>query len=178
MKPARFAFALALVVTTSAALASSAGRARATAPQELEQLQSARGAQYAQELFQRPAKWQYVSTQIESGDRGWLQVAKSLLPHADGAFAEELTADLATALLRRPANVLRLLKQSSDSGSLPRTVCDAPFPSPGKTWLGHYKARAIRSVAKVHEPDLRQVRDDCLKALRAIDLSQSADAYQ
>jgi len=104
-----------------------------------------------------------------------MQVAKLLLLKADGAFAEEIHSDLATALLARPANVLSLMQTNR---SVTSTVCSAPFPSPGKRWLIRYKSRAIRSVESVRKPSLSRFRDHCLRALRSVDLSQPAELYE
>jgi len=150
-----------------------------TARQELERLQRRDGDQYASALYDSPEKWSYVSEKIATGQPEWLQVAKALSPRADGAFAEELSTDLASALLHSPRNVLQLLKQTSGSRILTSTnVCDAPFPSPGKQWLRQYKWRVIKSVSSIREPELKKVRNECLKTLHSVDLSGPASAYE
>jgi hypothetical protein len=172
----RVAFAVTLLVTSPALLANHAGQAKMTATQELERLQRPDAAQFASNLYDDPSKWSYVSKKIATGEQDWMQVTKLLIPRADGAFAEELRSNLASALLVRPTNVLRLMQTTRSV--TPTDVCGAPFPSPGKAWLSRYKRRAITSVSSVHEAGLRKLRDDCLKALRSIDLSRPADTYE
>jgi hypothetical protein len=179
MSRTRTTFAITLLLLAPALLANDAGQVRTTARQELEQLQRTNGAKYAQDLYNNSDKWSYVSMRIATGRHEWLQVAKALSPYVDGAFSEELSTDLASALLERPASVLTLLKETNGSAGLTAfNVCDAPFPTPGKKWLSRYKARAIKTVGSVRETGLRKLRDDCLKALHSIDLSQPANAYE
>lgn len=116
---------------------------------------------------------------IGSGDRNWLLLARRMMQGADGAAAEELTSSLGDALLYRPADVLRLLPYNG----LPLTwtvsdICRVPFPAPGKAWLIKYRAKAIKAVASVHGTALKDKRTECLRTLRAIDLSKPADAYE
>jgi hypothetical protein len=178
MSQTRAALAVTLFLMSPALLGNQAGQVRTTAKQELERLQLPDAAQYASGLYDNSGRWSYVSNKIATGEQNWLQVAKLLIPNADGAFAEELRSDLALALLVRPTNVLRLVQTSRSSGVTPTDVCGAPFPSPGKVWLSRYKTRAITSVRRVREAGLSKLRDDCLSALRGIDLSRPAEAYE
>jgi hypothetical protein len=178
MSTVRVTLAGILILLAPALIANRTAPFKTTATQELKRLQRPDGVQYASALYDDPVRWSYISKKIATGEPVWLQVANMLIPAADGAFAEELSSDLASALLVRPANVLRLLKKSESRKITPTDVCDAPFPSPGKHWLRVYKSRAVMSVSGVREATLREVRDDCLRALHSIDLSGPASAYQ
>jgi hypothetical protein len=175
----------ALILTAPALLGNQGGQVRTTPAQELKKLHRPDAEPYASTLYDDSARWSYISTKIATGEQDWLEVARLLVPRADGALAEELRSDLALALLVHPANVLRL-GQVSGTGSAgfhrsirlgPADFCNAPFPSPGKTWLTRYKRRALRSVRRVHEARLTKVRDECLRVLRSVDLSRPPDAY-
>jgi len=172
----RTAFAFALLVIAPALPASHPAQMRTTAAQELDRLQGPDAARYASALYDDDHKWSFVSSKIATGEQDWLQVAKLLVPIADGALAEDLRSNLASALLVRPANILKLLKTTPTLK--PADVCNAPFPSPGKTWLTRYRARAIKSVGAVREPSLRRLRDDCLKVLRRVDLTLPPEDYE
>ena len=138
------------------------------------------GAQaYVNSLYEKPDRWGAVLNQIELGDRNWLLLARKMMAGADGAASEELRSSLATALVRRPSNVLRLLPYNSGALSWTvRNICDAPFPTPGKVWLRRYRARALRAVETVHDSELRNRQAECLLTLRRIDLSKPAGAYE
>jgi len=169
----------ALILLVPAVPADAADRVKTTAEREWRQLEGPDAKRYAQDLYDDDEKWLFVSKKIESGRQDWLRVAKALMPYTDGAFSEELSQALASALLQKPANVLSLLKQP-DLPAMFRvvTVCDAPFPSPGKAWLRQYQVQAIASVERVRDIELRTIRDDCLGTLRTVDLSRPAEAYE
>jgi hypothetical protein len=135
-------------------------------------------AAYLQSTDQDDRSWSLILSRIASGRRDWLGLAQALKPVADGAAAEELTTVVAEALVKNPAGVLSLLSSSGGRSTWRvRTVCDAPIPTPGKTWLRRYKAEAIRAVSTVRAPDLADQKQLCLRALGGIDLSKPEAAY-
>ncbi|WP_150125036.1 hypothetical protein [Tsuneonella mangrovi] len=160
-------------------MANKSSHASTSAKHVMERLKLADAAVYAERLYNDPDEWGFVTDQIATGKPDWLQVALELKQYADGGYSEELTTDLGLALLNRPSNVLRSLQdQRGPKKFLLYIVCSAPIPSPGKNWLMHYKVRAIEAVEKVRDAELQIERDDCLQALRSIDLSLPADAYE
>jgi hypothetical protein len=133
---------------------------------------------YVDRFFDSP-HWGVVLQHIETGNSEWLLVARAMKPGVDAGSSEELRIGIATALARAPANVLPVLsnKDSRSTWSI-GSVCSAPFISPGKTWLIRYKARAIKAVAGVRDPALRDKRAICVQTLRKIDLSKPAGFYE
>jgi hypothetical protein len=150
-----------------------------SAKQMLQHLQGKNGDRFARRLFEDDATWNAVSKGIVSGNGDWLQVARLLMPMADGAGAEQLSTDLALALPKAPRNVLRLIS-SPGTPKAYRTpnICSAPIPTPGKSWLIAYIARSTRAVQGIHEPGLLKHREACLKALRNVDLSGPSESYE
>lgn len=175
MSKTRRIYSIGLLLMAPLLLAGHVGQVRATAAQEVARLQRPDAARYASGLYDNSERWSYVSKKIATGEQDWLQVARLLIPNADGAFAEELRSDLALALLKHPANVLELIRESAASTS---EMCSAPFSSPGKHWLRGYRMRAITAVRRVREPKMTKLRDDCIRELRRIDLSRAAAAYE
>ena len=128
--------------------------------------------------FEDPRHWGFITSRIETGRGEWLALAKAMIPAADGASAEELQSSLATALVAKPSNVLRLLQSLGGKPPWVESVCDAPFHSPGKTWLIKYKAKALMAVQSVREPQLARQKARCLRALRLRNTSMPPEFYE
>jgi hypothetical protein len=150
-----------------------------TSQDELRRIQMVGAQRYIEDLYDDAPHWDFVISQINSGQAEWLALAQAMMPAADGAASEELEASLAVALTTKPSNVLRLfLRRGETPHWAIQNVCDAPIPTPGKKWLIAYKAKAIKSVNSVREPDLRDLKARCLTALHGIDLSRPPSDYE
>ena len=93
-------------------------------------------------------QWQYVLTNIGSGETSWLTVASRLAPGSDADSAESLATAVATAIPHNPAGVLTILKD----GGLPlsiENVCSLPFYSIKKPEFNQYIVDSIQALYKV-----------------------------
>jgi hypothetical protein len=150
-----------------------------TAKEELRHIHKVGAQRYIDDVYHDDPHWNFIASQIETGQAEWLALAQAMMPDADGAASEQLRTNLAMALTAKPSNVLRLFLKR---GETPRwgigNVCDGSIPTPGKKWLTEYKAKAIKSVNSVREPALRDLKARCLATLHDIDLSQPPSSYE
>lgn len=150
-----------------------------SAPDELARLRQVGADAYVRALFADDLRHAQVLSRIEVGRPEWLGLAQAMKPAADGAFAEDLDAGVAKALVNNPRDVLKLL--SPEGGPTTwriKLACQAPIATPGKAWLRDYKAKAIRAVSAVRDPGLSDQKRHCLQALDSIDLSNPPDFYE
>ncbi|WP_028225334.1 hypothetical protein [Paraburkholderia ferrariae] len=101
---------------------------------------------------------------IGSGQSQWIALAPKLAKGADASNAEGLGIELAYALPKNPTAVLGVVDPvDGDGHSLQVSrVCGIPFI---ETIPRGYKAKALRAVEKVSDPQLQQIKARCLKAL-------------
>jgi len=95
-----------------------------------------------------PALRDAVFDGVESAKPAWLAVAQRLRPAADASDAEQLDMAVARALPRAPRRVLALV----DHGFAMRSVCTSPFIEPAAGIAEAYRARALKSLDRVHTP--------------------------
>jgi hypothetical protein len=110
-------------------------------------------------------KWLAFVKNVESGKKPWLQVAAAIHPATDGGPSEALTLAAGVALIHSPKEVL--LVAGPELGI--EGVCG--FPDMGnpqydtqKKTVSYLDAR-IKTVSKLSQPEIGQVRDQCLKFL-------------
>jgi len=102
---------------------------------------------------------------IGSGQAAWVALAPKLATGADAAIAEGLGIALAYALPKNASVVLKAVDPvEGDTHILAISrVCGIPFVEEAPF---AYKTKALRAVAAVKNPALRQVRERCLAALK------------
>lgn len=118
-----------------------------------------------------PNEWDRMVGKIETGDKGWLQVASSLKLAADAGASEDLNGALAVALLKNPDDVLTLVQEGPFMVS---DVCICPYI--GETREDEvvankylYEADKVLVGLKVpsDNPHLEKVRQNCLAIMRS-----------
>ena len=111
-----------------------------------------------------------------SGDSLWLEVARALRPATDGETAESLVETLAVdALPHAPRLVLRLIADSSSG--FDRSICNADlYDAMLDSVVLARTAKAIAALRTVDEPELRSLRDTCLRENEAVRAQTLADA--
>lgn len=101
---------------------------------------------------------------IASGDSTWLEVARALLPQAEGEAAASITEAVANgALLRQPRLVLRLVEGTSSGDDL--ALCTPRLVEDPAQDLARLEADAKQALMTVEDPELRAVRDACIAAI-------------
>jgi hypothetical protein len=110
-------------------------------------------------LFDDDTAWNRVLCAIDTGKPEWLDVARALLPRADGGPAEDLRVSLSAALVRSPLLTLRVIRgeEASVCGNIEgtRTKNEA---------LAHLRSQR-EAVLGVSDSDLHSVREVCLAAI-------------
>jgi len=101
-----------------------------------------------------------VTNGIATGDSIWLDVASALVP-ASAAAEASLSIALASALLRSPTRVLRMVGPRYPL----EEVCGMPFLKADSQQVVSYYDSAATSLQKVVAPNMRGRRDSCLVAL-------------
>ncbi|MEA5115001.1 MAG: hypothetical protein VB050_13340 [Geobacteraceae bacterium] len=118
-----------------------------------------------------PNEWDLMIGKIETGDKGWLQVASSLKLAADAGASEDLNGALAVALLKNPVDVLTIVQEGPFMVS---DVCICPYI--GETREDEvvankylYEADKVLVGLKVlsDNPHLEKVRQNCLAIMRS-----------
>jgi hypothetical protein len=104
---------------------------------------------------------------MDRGEAGWIALASQLATDNGGvAITEGLPIALAWALPRNPTAVLKAIDPSDRHSFSVHDVCGQPFIEPTRSFMRHYKRRALAAVTSVDDPRLRVVRDACLRVLR------------
>jgi hypothetical protein len=108
----------------------------------------------------RGSRWDIMMIAIESGDAGWLRVAASLRPGAEGAKGDALLSALSTALRRNAPGVLGLMGPTIRPDDICYQRGDAR-PIDDKVFEVHTR----NALVTVTEPGLAKARDACLAVL-------------
>lgn len=116
------------------------------------------------ELYSSESRWRPVMEGIASGQAAWLQVASRLRPVAR-PVAQELTAAVARALEREPANVLAILDRSFDADDVCSLNTIEDTLGSDFTAALHTVSRREKAVAGVADPALADRRESCLAFL-------------
>ncbi len=74
-------------------------------------------------LINNKPKWIYVLSEIENGNKEWLEVAEYLRNYSDASATKELIYSMAFALKNSTDNVLAIL----DGGYSVNEICSSPF---------------------------------------------------
>lgn len=96
-----------------------------------------------------PTGFDAVTAGVATGDAGWLGVAQSLRPEADGMYAEGLSEALYQALSKNAAGVLAVLKATGGASEL---SCQDAWGNEA----------AVAAVSAVTDPALAHVKQECL----------------
>ena len=129
----------------------------------------ARGAKPVVDDLVNQGKWDRVSDEIASGRRDWIEIVPALAAGTDAGPAEDIGIDLAFALVKNPASVLRVITETpwSHGGVVGiERVCGAPFIE--DTEPTNYVSKAKRSVTLVSDPALAKKKHDCLATLARV----------
>ncbi|RDI97497.1 hypothetical protein DVT68_17310 [Dyella solisilvae] len=107
---------------------------------------------------------EFLYERIGLGGPDWVALAPRLAPGADGADAEGLSIELAHALPRNAAAVLKVLDPIEGDDRILATsrVCSIPFIE----GVPHnYKIMARRALSQVRDPTLQAAKRRCLAVL-------------
>jgi hypothetical protein len=144
--------------------------AAAPSPAALQADIAQRGAKAVVADLNQHGAWEAVSNAIASGSPAWVALAPKLAPGTDAGPAEELGIDLAFALPKNPAGVLRVAGERAytDGGLIGiARVCSAPFIE--DTAPPGYLILAIRAVGHVDDPALASKKLTCLATLSRVE---------
>lgn len=127
------------------------------------------GDGYARGMYYNYDRFNYICSQIATGDPEWLRLAAFLWQYSDADYSEDLAESLSSALIVEPSNVLRAVKQAPEgTHKLPAWApCLGPFDA-SIVELKEYGEKATRMVSAITDPQLRQERDECLSQLSKI----------
>jgi hypothetical protein len=126
----------------------------------------ARGAKTVVSELVNQGKWDRVSDEIASGRRDWIEIVPALAAGTDAGSSEDLGIDLAFALVKNPASVLRVVDEKpwSHGGIIGiERVCGAPFIE--DTEPKNYFSQAIQAVQRISDPALTLKKQACLTNL-------------
>ena len=93
-------------------------------------------------------EWQYVTTQIAKGEKGWLDIASQLAVGTDAASAETLSSAVALAIPHNSAGVINILTEKYRPLSRSQ-VCSLPFYQLTEEQFNQYVMDAIRTLYKI-----------------------------
>jgi hypothetical protein len=110
------------------------------------------------------ARWHRVISRIDTGEKGWLEVADKLLKATDAGDTEDLRIALAVALTHNPEGVLRMT-----GPDLPLDqVCTVPFIEPSKQVIANHKLKVRSALKRVAANDLDEKKRACLTSIDTI----------
>jgi len=154
-----------------------------TARSILKQIE-ARGAEdVAQEILDDERAWDRVTSEISSGSREWLAVARHFWPVVDADFADGLGSALGEALSNAPATVLSMADEKGQSSFPLALVCGHGKETRDDVTLESLLLvleRRHRVVSSLSVPSLRAKRDRCLRHLEEgrRDVQRALDAQK
>lgn len=119
-----------------------------------------------------PNDWDRLMEHIESGEKKWLEVAKSLKPASDAGTSEDLNGAMSLALLKNPLEVLTLIQSGPFNIS---DVCTCPYAAETSaeenvayTYLFNAEKTLIDLIPPQDNPRLDTVRNNCLEIIQVI----------
>ncbi len=107
--------------------------------------------------------WTAVLAHVEAGERSWIDLVPLLAPGTDAGTAESLLITLSRALKANARGVLTVLAEDLYS---PADVCGDNDVEASALEAARFIDEALVKVAAVLDPDLTEVRNACLSALR------------
>jgi len=119
-----------------------------------------------------PNDWDRLMEKIESGEKKWLEVAKSLKPASDAGSSEELNGAMSLALLKNPLDVLSMIQTGpfniSDVCTCPYVVETSADEKVAYTYLFNAEKTLIDFIPPHDSPRLDTVRRNCLDIIQSI----------
>lgn len=119
-----------------------------------------------------PNDWDRLIDKIESGEKGWLDVAKALKPASDAGASEDLSGAVAVALLKNPIDVLTMAQQGPFTVD---NVCTCPYvveTPDGQKVADNYLNEAEKALVAMKppadNPELNTVRRNCLAIIQGM----------
>jgi hypothetical protein len=133
-------------------------------PEQIEaQVQREGGRATIDALARNEAVWGEILSDIESGQSKWLHVALLLKPFSDAGFSEDLNYSVALALSKAPRRVLALIGH----GFKLEEVCTSPFNEPEPGIAESYEQKALKVLAMVREPSLKELAAQCAQLVKS-----------
>jgi hypothetical protein len=119
-----------------------------------------------------PNDWDRLIDKIETGEKKWLVVAKSLKPASDAGSSEDLNGAMSLALLKNPLDVLTMIQSGPFNIS---DVCTCPYAAETSaeenvayTYLFNAEKTLIDLIPPQDNPHLDTVRNNCLDIIQGI----------
>jgi len=119
-----------------------------------------------------PNDWDKLIEKIESGEKKWLEVAKSLKSASDAGSSEDLNGAMSLALLKNPLDVLTMTQTGPFNIS---EVCTCPYvvetsadEKVAYTYLFKAEKTLIDLIPPQDNPHLDAVRRNCLDIIQGI----------
>lgn len=162
---------ISLLLLIAAALATAASGSVPT-PKALSRSIETDGATRAAQALSEQ-QFEAILSRAERGDAHWLRAIAAWRPGTDDGRAEGIDEALSDALQTNPAEVLTLINAYPD---LPRPMwlCEDRAIEPSQAAHARFMRRATGAVQAVRAPSLRLIRDQCLAALRPVQVLAGA----
>ena len=106
--------------------------------------------------------WKGFLAHVEAGDRGWIDLVPLLAPGTDAGRSESLIITLSRALKANPAGVLSVMAADHYSAA---DICGDNDIEVSLFEVVAFIDEALVKVAAVMDPDLSEMRNECLFAL-------------
>lgn len=108
-------------------------------------------------LWDNQAEWNQLFSGVASGNPDWLKIAQALHPFSDGAASEDIHNAVAQALPKAPERTLSMIGPGFEID----TVCTSPFLEPKPGVAEAYEQAALKALATVRDPKLRDLASAC-----------------
>jgi len=156
-------FLLLLIIVPCKVYAISSPQISPITPESINIQISEHGPMYVvNEIYKNQSSWAYLTAQISTGEKNWLEVAVSLRPGSDAGATSMLREAVSLALINNPENVFRIAVPAYE---LPLICSGRTDPLPSYEQTIAELEQQFEKVKTVNDGSLLRLRDECLNEL-------------